>query len=220
LLIQTCHRRGIHAMGGMAAQIPIKDNPAANEVAMAKVRADKLREVTDGHDGTWVAHPLMVSLVRELFDANMPGPNQIDRLREDVHVTAADLLRVPQGKITVAGLKKNISAALHYTDSWLSGRGAVPIYNLMEDAATAEISRAQVWQWIRHPKGVLDDGRRITVEMFRELLAEELESIRRQLGEAEYQTRKYKEAGALLDKMITGSKLPAFLTLEAYGLLA
>ena len=220
LLIQTCHRRGIHAMGGMAAQIPIKDNPAANEAAMAKVRADKLREVTDGHDGTWVAHPLMVPLVRDIFDAHMPGPNQISRLREDVHVTAADLLRIPQGRITLGGLNKNISAALHYTESWLGGRGAVPIYHLMEDAATAEISRAQVWQWIRHPKGILDGGRRITAELFRELLAEETENIRRQLGDAAYQTRKYKEAAALLEKMITGSKLPAFLTLEAYGLLA
>ncbi|MGQ0658877.1 MAG: malate synthase A [Chromatiales bacterium] len=220
LLIQTCHRRGAHAMGGMAAQIPIKDDHIANEAALDKVRADKEREVKDGHDGTWVAHPLLVPIAKEVFDRHMAEPNQVVKLREDVHITAADLLKVPEGTITIRGLINNISSALRYTESWLSGRGAVPIANLMEDAATAEISRAQLWQWIRHPKGVLEDGRRITVEMFRELLAEELQIIRRQLGEAVFQSRKYKEAAELLDKMVTGKKLPSFLTLEAYGLLA
>ncbi|MCG3143800.1 MAG: Malate synthase A [Gammaproteobacteria bacterium] len=220
LLIQTCHRRGAHAMGGMAAQIPIKDDHLANEAALAKVRADKEREVKAGHDGTWVAHPLLVPLAREVFDKLMPGPNQVQNLREDVHVTAADLLKVPAGTITIRGLINNVSAALRYTESWLSGRGAVPIANLMEDAATAEISRAQIWQWIRHPKGVLEDGRRVTVEMFRELLAEDLQIIRRQLGDVLYQSRNYKEAAELLDKMVTGKRLPNFLTLEAYGLLA
>jgi malate synthase len=220
LLIQTCHRRGAHAMGGMAAQIPIKDDHIANEAALKKVRADKEREVKAGHDGTWVAHPLLVPLAREVFDKFMPAANQIENLREDVHVTAADLLKVPEGTITIRGLINNVSSALRYTESWLSGRGAVPIANLMEDAATAEISRAQIWQWIRHPKGMLEDGRRVTVEMFRELLAEDLQIIRRQLGDVLYQSRKYKEAAELLDKMVTGKRLPNFLTLEAYGLLA
>jgi malate synthase len=220
LLIQTCHRRGAHAMGGMAAQIPIKDDHLANEAALNKVRADKEREVKAGHDGTWVAHPLLVPIAREVFDKFMPGPNQLQNRREDVHVTAADLLKVPEGTITIRGLINNVSSALRYTESWLSGRGAVPIANLMEDVATAEISRAQIWQWIRHPKGILEDGRRVTVEMFRELLAEDLQVIRRQLGDVLYQSRKYKEAAELLDKMVTGKRLPNFLTLEAYGLLA
>jgi malate synthase len=219
LLIQTCHRRGAHAMGGMAAQIPIKDDQLANEAALNKVRADKEREAKEGHDGTWVAHPLLVPIAKEVFDRYMQGPNQIDNLREDVHVTTADLLKVPEGTITIRGLINNVSAALRYTESWLSGRGAVPIANLMEDVATAEISRAQLWQWIRHPKGVLEDGRRVTVEMFRELLAEELQIIRRQMGEALFQSQKYKEAAELLDKMVTGKRLPNFLTLEAYGLI-
>jgi malate synthase len=219
LLIQTCHQRGIHAMGGMAAHIPIKDDRIANETALNKVRADKEREAKEGHDGTWVAHPLLVPIAREVFDKYMADANQIENLRPDVRVTAADLLKIPEGRITIRGLLHNISSALHYTESWLSGRGAVPISNLMEDAATAEISRAQIWQWIRQPRGILEDERRITVEMFRELMAEELQSIRRQLGDM-YQARKYKEAADLLDKMVSGKKLPNFLTLEAYGLLA
>jgi malate synthase len=219
LLIQTCHRRGIHAMGGMAAQIPIKDDPEANEAAMAKVRADKEREVTDGHDGTWVAHPGLVPLAREIFDKHMPGPNQIDRKRDDVHITASDLLQVPQGTITLKGLQQNVNAALRYTESWIGGQGCVPLFNLMEDAATAEISRAQLWQWIRYPNGKLDDGRKITEGLFRELLTEELNNIRRELGDAAYNVRRFEAAGRLLDKLVTSKDLPAFLTLEAYGLL-
>ena len=150
LLIQTCHRRGIHAMGGMAAQIPIKNNPAANEKALEKVRQDKLREVTAGHDGTWVAHPGLVQIAKEVFDQHMKEPNQIGRCREDVHVNASDLLAVTEGKITEEGLRWNIDVGLQYLESWLRGSGCVPIYNLMEDAATAEICRSQVWQWIKH----------------------------------------------------------------------
>src|SRR5436190_9480643 len=151
LAIKTCHRRNVHAIGGMAAQIPIKNNPQANEEAMAKVRADKHREATDGHDGTWVAHPGLVAVAMEEFDKVMKGPNQIDRKREDVHVTAADLLQVPDGTITEAGLRNNISVSLQYLESWLRGSGCVPINNLMEDAATTEIARAQIWQWIHNP---------------------------------------------------------------------
>ena len=220
LLVQTCHRRGIHAMGGMAAQIPIKEDELANEAALAKVRADKEREVKDGHDGTWVAHPLLVSVAREVFDRYMPTPNQIHNLRPDVHVTAADLLQMPEGTITMGGLRHNVSSALRYTESWLSGRGAVPIAHLMEDAATAEISRAQLWQWIRYPKGVLDDGRKVTVEVFRESLARELRQVRDELGEQQFGARKFNEAAKLLEKLVTNPRLPAFMTLEAYGLLS
>jgi malate synthase len=219
LLVQICHRRGIHAMGGMAAQIPIKEDELANEAALAKVRADKEREVKDGHDGTWVAHPLLVPVAKEVFDKHMPGPHQIHNLREDVRVTAIDLLTLPEGTITMNGLKHNVSAALRYTESWLSGKGAVPIAHLMEDAATAEISRAQLWQWIRYPKGTLEDGRKVTVELFRETVAHEMAQVREEIGEQQFATRKFKEAQALLQKLVTTSKLPAFLTLEAYGLI-
>jgi malate synthase len=219
LLIQTCHRRGIHAMGGMAAQIPIKEDELANETALAKVRADKEREVTDGHDGTWVAHPLLVPLAKKVFDEHMLGPNQIANLRDDVQVGAGDLLHVPEGTITVDGIQHNVSSALRYTESWLSGRGAVPIANLMEDAATAEISRAQLWQWIRYPKGALADGRKVTVELFREAVAKELAQIKTEIGEQQFANRKFKDAAGLLDKLVNNAKLPAFLTLEAYGLL-
>lgn len=219
LVIKTCHRRGIHAMGGMAAQIPIKDDPEANERAIEKVRQDKLREVTDGHDGTWVAHPGLVPVAMEIFDAHMPGPNQIERKLDDLQVTQADLLKVPEGTITMSGLKNNISAALRYTESWLMGQGCVPLYNLMEDAATAEISRAQIWQWIRYPKGVLDSGRKVTAELVRDLIKEELDVVRGEIGAELYRTRKFEEAAALLERMVTTRNLPAFLTLEAYGLL-
>ena len=172
LLIQTCHRRGAFAMGGMAAQIPIKNDAQANQIAMDKVRADKEREVNAGHDGTWVAHPGLVGLAKEIFDSKMPGPNQLANLREDVRVSGRDLLEVPQGEITEAGLRNNISVGLQYLESWLRGSGCVPIFNLMEDAATAEISRAQIWQWIRHPKGVLSDGRRVSPALFSQFLEE------------------------------------------------
>jgi malate synthase len=216
LCIQTCHRRGALAMGGMAAQIPIKNDPVANEAALAKVRADKEREAGDGHDGTWVAHPALVPVAMEVFDRLMPGPNQVHRLREDVRVAAADLLRVPQGEITEAGLRNNVSVALQYMAAWLSGNGCVPIYNLMEDAATAEISRAQVWQWIRDPGGVLVDGRRVTVELFREVLAAEQARLRAQFGDAAWSTGHYALAGRLLDEITTAPAFASFLTLAAY----
>ncbi|MBM2830469.1 MAG: aceB [Gammaproteobacteria bacterium] len=219
LLIQICHRRGIHAMGGMAAQIPIKEDQELNEKAMAKVHADKEREARNGHDGTWVGHPGLVSVAMEVFNKYMPGPNQIDNKREDVKVTQADLLKVPEGTITRAGFEGNINAALRYTESWLGGQGCVPIFHLMEDAATAEIARAQIWQWIRYPKGVLDNGKNITIEMFREALARHLLSIREELGDEVYESRNFQAAGELLDRLITNKSLPAFLTLEAYGQL-
>lgn len=219
LLIKTCHRRNIHAMGGMAAQIPIKSDPKANEEALNRVRADKHREATDGHDGTWVAHPGLVAIAMEEFDAVMKGPNQIDRKREDVHVTAADLIAIPQGTITEAGLRNNISVSLQYMESWLRGTGCVPIFNLMEDAATVEIARSQIWQWIHHPKGVLADGRKITVDLFRQLAAEELQKIEAGMSEEQLATRQFKTAAALIDQIITADTFVDFLTLPAYQYL-
>src|SRR3989449_3106401 len=191
LAIKTCHHRNAHAIGGMAAQIPIKNDPQANEEALARVRADKRREATDGHDGTWVAHPGLVAIAMEEFDAVMKGPNQIDRKRADVHVTAADLLKIPEGTITEAGLRNNISVSLQYLDSWLQGSGCVPIFNLMEDAATTEIARSQIWQWIHHPQGILVDGRKITVELYRQLSDEELAKIKAALGEQQFAAGKF-----------------------------
>jgi malate synthase len=216
LVIQTCHKRGAFAMGGMAAQIPIKNDPAANEAALAKVRADKEREASDGHDGTWVAHPGLVPIAMEVFNAKMPQPNQLNVLREDVHITAADLLKVPEGPITEAGLRTNVNVGLLYLESWLRGNGCVPIYNLMEDAATAEISRTQVWQWIRFPKGVLEDGRKVTKELFRTVLAEELAKIKASVGDQAYAAGKYELASKLFDQIITSDTLADFLTLSAY----
>lgn len=218
LLIQTCHRRGAHAMGGMAAQIPIKDSPRANKEALEKVRADKLREVGDGHDGTWVAHPGLVRIAKAEFDAGMRGPNQLDRKREDVQVTAADLLKVPGGEITEAGLRININVGIQYLEAWLQGSGCVPIYNLMEDAATAEICRAQVWQWIRH-NAVMMDGRRVTAELFNNVLQEELDKIQVERGSDQYAGGKFELARQLFTEMITGQEFPEFLTLVAYDYL-
>ncbi len=220
LTIKTCHRRNAHAIGGMAAQIPIKNDPVANEEALERVRADKRREVNDGHDGTWVAHPGLVAIAMEEFDAVMKGPNQIYRKREDVHVTAADLLKIPEGTITEAGLRNNISVSIQYLESWLRGSGCVPINNLMEDAATVEISRSQVWQWIHHPKGVLQDGRKVDIELFRELAKDELEKIRSTLGEQQYARRKFQTASEILDKIITDDQFVDFLTLPAYKYLS
>ncbi|HKV58934.1 MAG TPA: malate synthase A [Ktedonobacteraceae bacterium] len=220
LAIKTCHRRNAHAIGGMAAQIPIKNDPQANEDALAKVRADKHREATDGHDGTWVAHPGLVAIAMEEFDKVMPGPNQIDRKREDVHVTAADLLKIPEGTITEAGLRTNISVSLQYLESWLRGSGCVPINNLMEDAATVEISRAQIWEWIRHPDGVLNDGRKVTVDLFHELLQDEMAKLRSAIGDAQFAKRKFKTAAEILDSIITSDQFVEFLTLPAYQYLA
>jgi malate synthase len=207
LLIRTCHRRGIHAMGGMAAQIPIKSDPVANERALDKVRQDKLREVTAGHDGTWVAHPGLVPIAKEVFDAHMKETNQINRSLPDVRITAKDLLAVPDGKITEEGLKWNIDVGLQYLESWLRGNGCVPIYNLMEDAATAEISRAQVWQWVRHGAKISDDGRPVTQEMVRSLVAEQKKKMAGARRE---------EAAAIFDRLTTDAHFTEFLTLVAY----
>jgi malate synthase len=219
LLIQTCHRRGAHAMGGMAAQIPIKDDPAANEQALARVRADKLREVTDGHDGTWVAHPALVPVARAVFDAHMPGPHQLDRGRDDVTVTRDDLLRVHEGTRTDAGLRHNIRVGVQYLEAWLRGNGCVPLYHLMEDAATAEISRAQVWQWVRLGAAT-DDGRPVTAERFLAAVAEELERVRGEVGEARFAAGRFDEARRLFEGLSLAPTFEDFLTLPAYPLLA
>jgi malate synthase len=214
LLIRTCHRREVHAMGGMAAQIPIKDDPVASEEALERVRADKLREVTDGHDGTWVAHPGLVALATSIFDEHMRTKNQIDRKREDVHVEAKDLLQVPQGTRTEAGLRHNLRVGVQYLEAWLQGNGCVPLYNLMEDAATAEISRTQVWQWVRHG-AALEDGRPLTAARFRQLLDEELAKLRSALG-PRYDQGRFAEARSLFDRMSTSEEFEEFLTLPAY----
>ena len=217
LAIKTCHRRGAPAMGGMAPQIPIKNNPEANATALSKVRADKEREATDGHDGPWVAHPGLVETAMKEFDAVLGNrPNQIDRLREDVHVTAEDLLKVPEGSITEEGFRTNINVGVLYMAAWLGGNGCVPLYNLMEDAATAEISRTQAWQWIRHPKGILADGREVTLALFHEMLAEELTRIRGIVGEEAWKSGTYELAGKLFDQITSNDDLEEFLTLRAY----
>ncbi len=216
LLIKTCHRRNIHAMGGMAAQIPIKSDLAANEEALNRVRADKMREPTDGHDGTWVAHPGLVAIAMAEFDAVMKGPNQIDRKRDDVQVTAADLVAVPDGTITEGGIRNNISVSLQYLESWLRGTGCVPIFNLMEDAATVEIARSQLWQWLHHPKGILTDGRKFTPELYKQLQADELQKLRDTLGTQEYATRRFEDAEKILDQIILNDQFVDFLTLPAY----
>ena len=218
LLVKTCHRRGAHAMGGMAAQIPIKGDAEANDAAMAKVRADKEREATQGFDGTWVAHPGLVPIAKDVFDRLMPGPNQLDKKREDVSVKARELLALePAGPITEAGLRTNVNVALQYIGSWLAGNGCVPINHLMEDAATAEISRSQVWQWIRSPRGVLDDGRKVTIELFRKTLEEELRRVSSQPGAA---SLRYDEAAWLLDRLVSNDEFMDFLTEPAYGMIA
>jgi malate synthase len=211
LLIQTCHRRGIHAMGGMAAQIPIKNDDAANEAAFAKVRADKLREVRAGHDGTWVAHPGMVALAKDVFDEHMPQPNQIDRKREEVRITRDDLLRLPEGAVTEKGLRQNVNVGILYVEAWLGGSGAVPLYNLMEDAATAEISRTQLWQWVHHA-AQLDDGRTVDAALYERIRDEELAAIRKSGGDYPH----LDAAARIFDRLILADELEDFLTLPAY----
>jgi malate synthase len=215
LAIKTCHRRGAYAIGGMAAQIPIKNDPEKNREALDKVRADKTREATDGHDGTWVAHPGLVPIAMEEFDKAMPAPNQIDRLREDVQVSTADLLKLPAGTITEAGMRTNISVGIQYMANWLSGLGCVPLYHLMEDAATAEISRAQLWQWINHPDAALDDGRKITLDCFGHGGRRDGENSDRG-GRNSFNQVKYVQAAGLFDDIIAADTLAEFLTLAAY----
>ena len=217
LLIKTCHRRNAFAMGGMAAQIPIKNDPAANAAALEKVRADKLREATDGCDGTWVAHPGLVPVAKAVFDQHMPTPNQVHRKRDDVKVSASELLDFqPEQPITEAGLRGNISVGIQYLGAWLAGNGCVPVYNLMEDAATAEISRSQIWQWIRSPKGVLEDGRKVTRELVRKLLPEELDRVKSLLGDAGWRAGRYEDAATLFEELTLRDEYVEFLTLPGY----
>jgi malate synthase len=215
LLIKTCHRRGIHAMGGMAAQIPIKNDPEANEKALEKVRQDKLREVKAGHDGTWVAHPGLVPVAKDIFDANMKRPNQIDIKRDDVKIAPDDLLKVPSGEITEYGLRVNIDVGIQYLESWLRGSGCVPIYNLMEDAATAEISRAQVWQWVNH-QAKMSDGTPITPDLVRQTISEELGKLQKSLGPTRFDSGKFDLAGRLFEQMMTSPEFVDFMPLMAY----
>ncbi len=223
LLIKTCHKRGAHAMGGMAAQIPIKRDAQADNIAKDKVRLDKIREASDGHDGTWVAHPGLVPIAMEVFDEYMPGANQIDQhhAAHDMQIRAADLLDTPKGDITEAGFVLNITAALHYIAAWLGGRGAVPIFDLMEDAATAEISRAQLWQWIHNKECFLSDGTAITADYFNQ----QLERIAREIADelaassASYDAQRYPAAVKLLGELVLDDTFIEFLTLPAYELI-
>jgi len=215
LVIKTCHRRNVHAMGGMAAQIPIKNDPAANDAAMAKVRADKEREANDGHDGTWVAHPGLVPIARDVFDKVMPQANQIDRKREDVQVSAADLVAIPEGTKTEAGLRQNIAVGVGYIEAWLRGIGCVPLFHLMEDAATAEISRAQVWQWRRHG-ATLDDGRKVDSALIRSVLGQEIDKIRTATTDAAWSASRYDDAAAMFLQLVEQDAFEEFLTLPAY----
>jgi malate synthase len=218
LLIKTCHRRGAFAMGGMAAQIPVKGDKQANEAAFAKVRADKEREAGNGHDGTWVAHPDLVPVAMEVFNRMMPEKNQLSKKRDDVHVTQKDLLEVHAGKRTEEGLRENIRVGVQYIEAWLRGRGAVPIYNLMEDAATAEISRAQIWQWL-HLKAKLDDGREATPAMFRDALKGEMERVKGEVGAKAFDGGRFVEATELFSDMSLSDTFDEFLTLPAYKLI-
>ena len=216
LLIKTCHRRNVHAMGGMAAQIPIKGDPEANDEALAKVRADKEREAADGHDGTWVAHPGLVPIAKEVFDRVMPGPNQIHRVPKDATATAADLLAVPEGTITERGLRHNLKVGVQYLESWLGSTGCVPLYHLMEDAATAEICRAQVWQWLRHGVKTSDNGRAIDEAYVKGALDDAMAEVRGEVGEERFEAGRFDEAVGLFRDMILAPKFVEFLTLPAY----
>ena len=218
LLVQTCHKRGAHAMGGMAAQIPIKNDADANHKAMNKVKEDKEREVQAGHDGTWVAHPGLSPIALEAFNSVMPEPNQLHNLREDVTISADDLLQVPSGTITENGVRANIRVGIQYVEAWLCGNGCVPLYHLMEDAATAEISRAQLWQWIKH-EAVINDGSPITNERFKLWLKEELNGIQSEVGTNRFEQGKFTEAAQLFSEMITKNEFDEFLTIPAYNQL-
>lgn len=218
LVIKTCHKRGVHAMGGMAAQIPIKNDPAANQAAVDKVKKDKLREVMDGHDGTWVAHPALIPIAKEIFDQHMKTPNQLHILRDDVNISEEDLLTVPSGPKTMSGLRNNVSVSIQYLEAWLGGNGCVPLHNLMEDAATAEISRSQVWQWLAHGAS-LDDGGRLTTDTVAIVIQQELDTLRQKVGDARFASGKYLDAGFLFKYMATSRELQDFLTLPAYDTL-
>jgi malate synthase len=218
LLIKTCHHRGAFAMGGMAAQIPVKNDPATNNAAFAKVRADKEREATDGNDGTWVAHPDLVPIAREVFDRLMPEANQLQRMCGDVEVSRDDLLKLHEGTKTEEGFRENIRVGVQYIEAWLRGRGAVPIYNLMEDAATAEISRAQIWQWLKYG-AVLDNGVRVTPAFFERALGEEMERVKGEIGADAYDQGRFAEAIGLFRTLSLAAEFADFLTIPAYQLI-
>lgn len=215
LVIQTCHKRGAHAMGGMAAQIPIRNNEEANRKALDKVQADKLREVKDGHDGTWVAHPGLVSVALDIFNEHMPAPNQIHVKREDFTTTESELLAVPEGTITEEGIRTNINVGILYVESWLRGNGAAAIYHLMEDAATAEISRTQLWQWL-HNEVTISDGRRLTLPVYNQLRDEEIEKIKKMVGGDAFHKGRFNQAIQLFNQMVVEKDYQEFLTLPAY----
>lgn len=217
LVIQTCHKRRVHAMGGMAAQIPINNDEEANIAAIKKVQDDKLREVQNGHDGTWVAHPGLVAVAMDIFNKNMPTPHQVNK-QLDIDITAKDLLTPPKGEITEAGFRKNINVGILYIESWLRGNGAAAIYHLMEDAATAEISRTQIWQWIQSG-AKLNDGRHITLDLYNEVLPSEIEKIKAYVGEEAYLGGKFEQAISLFEKLISTSDFEEFLTTPAYELI-
>lgn len=219
LLVKTCHKRGAHAIGGMAAFIPSRKDPEVNEAALSKVREDKLRESADGFDGTWVAHPDLVPVAMEVFDSVLKDkPHQKEKLREEVNTSAADLVNfsIPNGQVTEAGMRLNINVGLQYLDAWLRGSGAVAIHNLMEDAATAEICRAQLWQWIHHPTAALSDGRKVSERLYRQFLAEELEKIQTLYGAEAYAASRMNDAIQLFDDLVTSNDFAEFLTLSAY----
>ena len=218
LVVQTCHRRGAHAMGGMAAQIPIKNNPEANQRAIEQVRNDKLTEVLNGHDGTWVAHPGLVGVAMEVFNEHMPYPNQINKPLPIDHIRAEDLLKPAKGTITEQGLRTNINVGILYIESWLKGNGAAAIYNLMEDAATAEISRTQVWQWIKEGAHI-NDGRQVTYDLTQSLIIEEVEKIKAYIGEHRYFHGRFEEAIELFDMLIKAEEFTEFLTIPAYDMI-
>ncbi len=215
LVIQRCHKRGVHAMGGMAAQIPIKNNPEANEIALEKVRIDKEREVKNGHDGTWVAHPDLVEVAMKEFDKHMPTPNQLHVTRDDVKITEKDLVELPKGTVTEAGVRKNINVGILYTEAWLRGNGAVALYNLMEDAATAEISRTQVWQWLKN-EVLLEDGRHFKLKLYESIFEDEVNKIVHHVGENNMHNTKFKLAFELFNNLVISNDFEEFLTLPAY----
>jgi malate synthase len=214
LVVQTCHRRGIHAIGGMAAQIPIRHDPEASAAAIAKVVADKEREISEGYDGTWVAHPGLVPIVMEVFEKHLPAPNQL-HVQPSRVITAQELLNLPRGDITEQGMRTNIGVSLRYLESWLRGTGCVAINYLMEDAATVEISRSQLWQWVQR-RASLTDGRVISPELFRQMLGEELAKIEAEIGGEASRTSRYADAAAILERVVLAPQFVDFVTLVAY----
>ncbi len=217
-VIQRCHKRNVHAIGGMAAQIPVKNDDKANEIAFNKVKLDKEREVKNGHDGTWVAHPGLVKVALDIFDKHMSTKNQIDNKRTDFYISEKQLIEIPQGTITEVGVRKNINVGILYIESWLMGVGAAALYNLMEDAATAEISRTQIWQWL-HQEVKLEDGRKFTIEMYIQLLEEEIINIKNILGEERFNNGKFNLAIEIFDKLVLSEDFEEFLTNPAYKYL-